>query len=270
MPRKRSRSWVTRASMSASSERGLALLGGAVVMPSTDGLRPTTDTVLLAAAMNAEPGMHVLDAGAGSGGAGLCLAARIPGVRVTALERESAPAQAARNNILANGFGDRIDVVEGDLAEFAQTPPAHRYDGVITNPPYLDPRGSRGSPDPLRHAATVESMPLEAWLEACLGLLKPGGEIVVVHRADRVGEVAGILERQAGSATIMELLAGGADNAPARRVLVRARMGEKRPRTHARPLTLHRADGSNTKAAEAILRHGAALDWVAFAQRGTK
>ena len=256
--------------MSASSDPGLKLLGGAVVMPFTDGLRPTTDTVLIAAAMAARAGMHVLDAGSGSGGAGLCLAARVQGVRVTALERESAPAQAARKNVEANGFGDQMAVVEQDLAHFAEDPDSARFDGVITNPPYLDPASSRGSPDPLRRAATVESMPLDAWLGACTRLLKPGGEMVVVHRADRAGELAEVLERMAGSVMIMELRAGGADDAPARRILARARMGEKKPRSHALPLILHRADGSNTSDAEAILRHGAALDWVALGRGDTK
>jgi tRNA1(Val) A37 N6-methylase TrmN6 len=256
--------------MSASSDQGLMLLGGAVVMPFTDGLRPTTDTVLLAAAMIAEPDMHILDAGSGSGGAGLCLASRVPGLRVTALEREAAPAQAARKNVTANDFGDRIDVVERDLACFAKDPRSARFDGVITNPPYLDPASSRGSPDPLRRAATLESMPLDAWLGACMNLLKPNGEMVVVHRADRADELAEVLDRSAGSVTIMELRAGGADDAAARRVLVRARMGERKARSFARPLVLHRADGSNTDAAEAILRHGAALDWVALGPCDTK
>ena len=53
--------------MATKSDRPVTLLDGRVVLPEIAGLKPTTDTVLLAAAVDAKPGMCVLDAGAGSG-----------------------------------------------------------------------------------------------------------------------------------------------------------------------------------------------------------
>jgi tRNA1(Val) A37 N6-methylase TrmN6 len=47
---------------------------------------------------------------------------------------------------------------------------------------------------------------------------------------------------------------------PARRILVAARRGIRSPARLAPGLVLHEADGRFTAAADAILRHGAALD----------
>lgn len=249
--------------MSASSDCGLTLLGGRVQLPANHGLPPTTDTLFLAAAVSAQPGMRVLDAGAGSGAAALCLAARVEGVQVTALEREAAPAQAARDNKAANAFGDRLEVVEADLAQYVRTYDGKPLDAVMTNPPYLDPATTRGSPDPLRHAATVESMTLAAWVDACMVLLVAGGELVLVHRSDREVDVLAALEHHCRDITIMDLRAGGAGDAPARRVLVRAIKGSDGLLRRAEPMVLHGADGRYTASAEGILRQGKPLTWLA-------
>ena len=49
---------------------------------------------------------------------------------------------------------------------------------------------------------------------------------------------------------------------PAKRILLHARKGSAAPLTLAAGLVLHRADGRNTEAAEAILRDGAKLSLV--------
>jgi tRNA1(Val) A37 N6-methylase TrmN6 len=48
---------------------------------------------------------------------------------------------------------------------------------------------------------------------------------------------------------------------PAARALVRARRAERPRLVQSPPLTLHRPDGSYTTEAEAILRHGGALEF---------
>jgi len=239
-------------------EAAHALLGGRVRLVAAPGLKPTTDTVLLAAATQVAPGARVLDAGCGSGAVALCLAARLPGIHVTGLEREPALAAAARDNVALNRMADRIAVVEGDLL----APPAglFPFDAVMTNPPYLDPRQSRGSPDPLRRAQTVEAVPLAAWLDACRALLRPGGLLVVVHRAERQAELAAALAP--GAVALMALLPGGRGQGAARRLLARVETGAPPSLRHVRPLVLHGPGGAYTTAAEAVLRHGAALPWL--------
>ncbi len=60
------------------------------------GFRAGLDAVLLAAFVPARTGERVLEAGCGSGAAFLCLAARVPGLRIAAVERDPAMAALAR------------------------------------------------------------------------------------------------------------------------------------------------------------------------------
>ena len=98
--------------------------------------------------MPARPGERVLEGGTGSGAALLCLAARVPGIEGTGIEREAALAALARANIAANGFAG-LTVLEGDIAAVA---PGGPFDHAIANPPWHDAAGS-ASPDPAREVA---------------------------------------------------------------------------------------------------------------------
>lgn len=96
-----------------------SLLGGRVVLRQpAHGYRAATDPVLLAAAVPAAAGDCVLDLGCGVGAAALCLAARVPGLRLSGLEVAPGLAALARANAAANGA--EMTVHEGDVA----APPA--------------------------------------------------------------------------------------------------------------------------------------------------
>jgi len=82
-----------------------------------DGYRAAIDPVLLAAAVSVSNGDSVLDAGAGTGAAAVCLAARVPSFRIAALEIQPALAGLARENAAINGFEDRLTVHQGDVME---------------------------------------------------------------------------------------------------------------------------------------------------------
>jgi tRNA1(Val) A37 N6-methylase TrmN6 len=90
-------------------------------------------------------------------------------------------------------------------------------------------------------------------------MVKAKGALVLVHRADRLGEIAALLHGKAGELAILPLWpkAGLA----AKRVIVRARKGIATGSTLLPGLVLHEADGKYTAAADAVLRGGAALDF---------
>ena len=78
------------------------------------GYRVGMDAVLLAAAVPAKEGETALDAGAASGVAALCLAARVPGVQVTAIEIQPSLVEIGRANIALNGQARNVTLVQGD------------------------------------------------------------------------------------------------------------------------------------------------------------
>jgi len=237
------------------------LLGGRVILEQpAKGFRAGIDAVLLAASVDAPAAARVLDAGAGSGAAALCLARRRPDLAVVGLERDPATAALGRANAERNEDGGRVAIETGDL----MAPPAALvvpFDAVMTNPPFNAPE-SRAAPSPARAAATVDTVGPATWLAACLARLAPKGRLVLIHRADRLPAVLAALEPAAGAIEIVPLWPGPGAAAAAKRVIVRCRKGARGPAILRRGLVLHRATGIFTDAAEAILRHAASLDDV--------
>ena len=230
-----------------------AVLGGRVrLLQPSRGYRVAVDAVLLAAAVAARPGEQVLDLGAGVGAVGLCLAARVPECVVVGIELQPALAELATRNARLNGVEARVRTVVHDLAH-ALPADLGPFDHVVTNPPYLAAAVADPSPHPVKALATVESSAdLARWLGVAVGALKPAGTLTIIHRSDRLEEIAGHLGRLGwGDITVKRL-------PPAARVLVRARRGASQ-RLESPPLQLHRPDGGYTEAAEAILRHARPL-----------
>lgn len=231
-----------------------ALLDGRVrLRQPRRGYRVAVDAVLLAAATSPPPGGRVLDLGAGVGAVGLCLAARIRDCRVVGVELQPALADLAAHNADANGMADRIEVVVHDIAR-PLPGMLGKFDCVATNPPYLAAAVADPSPDPGKALATVESSAdLARWLRVATGALEPAGTLTIIHRNDRLDEIASHLVGLGwGDVTVKHL-------PPAARVLIRARRSEYLQRHDSPALTLHRPEGGYTEAAEAILRHAAPI-----------
>jgi tRNA1(Val) A37 N6-methylase TrmN6 len=223
------------------------------------GERVSIDAVLLAAAVPAVAGDGILDVGCGSGAASLCLAARVPGARVTGIDRERDAVRLAGDNILLNGLSARVTAMAGDLLQ----PPPRLEPGTfahaMANPPFLEAARAASSPDPGKAKARVEGeADLAAFVRFALAMVRQKGTITLIHRADRVDHVLAQLAGRVGEIVIFPLWPGR--GRPARRVIVRARKGVATPTRLVPGLVLHEADGHFTAAAEAVLRGAGALN----------
>jgi tRNA1(Val) A37 N6-methylase TrmN6 len=237
---------------SASTEN--ALLGGRVrLLQPSRGYRVAVDAVLLAAAIDATAEERVLDLGAGVGAVGLCLAARVPGCVVIGVELQPLLASLAARNAVLNATENRMRTIVHDIAQ-PLPPDLAGFDQVATNPPYLAAAVADPSPDPSKALATVESSAdLARWLAVAVGALKPTGALTIIHRRDRLEEIARHLVGLGwGDITEKHL-------PPAARVLLRARRADVPVRRESAPLVLHRREGGYTDEAEAVLRHGRPL-----------
>ncbi len=232
-----------------------------------DGYRAAIDPVFLAAAVPARAGERALDIGAGVGVAALALAYRVAGLTVTGIEIDPALMRLCTDNAKANGLEGRTDFMVGDAAR----PPARlvpgSFDHVMANPPYLEAARAVISPVPGRAAANVEGRAgaggngadLAAWMRLALAMVREGGTVTVIHRADRLIDVTACLEGRVGG-TIIFPLWPDRGSAPAKRVLVQGVKGSRAPLRMARGLALHEEDGRFTNQAESVLRAGAGLE----------
>jgi tRNA1Val (adenine37-N6)-methyltransferase len=214
------------------------------------GFRSGLDAVMLAAAVPARDGDSVLELGAGSGAASLCLEARVPGVIVIGVERDAELAALANQNATANKARARF--VSADI--FALPSDLKRdFASVFANPPFHGE--GQASPDAARAAALMDDGRLAGWLALGLQRTVSGGYFTAILRADRLNQALAALP---GKGVCAFPLLPRANEAP-KRVIVQARKGSKAPFALLPGLVLHQADGSWTPEADAVLRRGTAL-----------
>ncbi len=242
------------------------VLGGRLrIRQPAAGYRAAIDPVLLAAAVPAKAGEQVLDVGCGVGTAGLCLAARVDGVRVSGIDLQRDLAALAAANARDNGLAGRVDFMAGDLLRPPPRLAAGTFDHVMANPPFVAAGRGNPPPDPAKAVAAIEGEArLADWLRFCLAMVRLKGSVTVVHRADRLDELLALMRQGLGGLTVLPLWPGGAPAAddgpkPAKRIIVSGRKGIAAPLTLFPGLVLHAADGTYTEAAERVLRDGAAL-----------
>jgi tRNA1(Val) A37 N6-methylase TrmN6 len=209
-----------------------AFLGGRLrLRQPKSGHRAGHDAMLLAAATPARSGDRVVDLGAGVGAAGLALARRVAGLKLVLVEIDSALADLARGNAATNAISADVIVLDvtsepGAFAAAGLAPDS--IDVVLMNPPFNDPARHRASPDKARETAHVASAStLESWVHASRRILKSGGVLSLIWRADGLAEVLAALERGFGSLKILPV--HGEAATPAIRVLIRAIKGGKAP-----------------------------------------
>jgi len=205
---------------------------------------------MLAAAIPAAANQTVLELGAGSGAASLCLMARVGKLQVTGVERDAALAALARDNAAANGSD--CNFIAADI--FALPPELRRdFDQVFANPPFHGE--GQASPDPARAAALMDDGLLHDWLKLGLQRTVSGGFFTAILRADRLNEALAALPERGLCAFPLWPRQGEAP----KRVIVQARKGSHAPFALLPGLVLHQDDGSWTPEADAVLRRGGAL-----------
>ena len=245
-------------------------LGGMVeaCQPRARRHRSGLDAVLLAASLPQDAGGPLFDLGAGVGVAGLCAAARLPGVEVTLVERDTLAAKLARDNLAlaANAsFAARIRVVEADViapgrARAAQGLASDTANHIIINPPFYATEQHRASPHAARAGAHMLSEDgLEPWLRTASDLLVANGSLTMIFRADGLEEMLAAMRDRFGGIVVFPLFPRPGMNAT--RILVRGIRGSRAPMILRPGLVLHDNEGHGfSTTAEDILRHGAGLD----------
>jgi tRNA1(Val) A37 N6-methylase TrmN6 len=247
-----------------------AFLGGLVqvLQPRRGaGHRAGLDAVYLAAAVAAGTTGHVIDLGSGVGTAGFCLAARLRGVSVTLVDRDRRALDLARQALTLEenaGFADRIRLMEADVTGAGQLRHAAGLgpaiaDHVICNPPYYADTRFRASPEVSRAGAHVlDGRGLEPWARTITDILKEGGTLTLIFRADGLDEVLSVLARRFGAIDIVPLRPR--PEAAATRILVRAVRASRAPLRLLPGFVLHEGSGSDfTAEANGVMRDGAGL-----------
>ena len=238
-------------------------LGGRLqVWQPAAGYRAGNDPVLLAAACTARAKDTVLELGAGVGVASLCLAHRVPGLRITAVERHAPYADLAMRNAEENALS--LEVVTADIGALPADLRRSTFDHVIANPPYFPPASGTRAQDAGRAGGRQEETPLGLWFRIAAARLRPKGWLTVIQSADRLPHCLNALEGFGAIAVLPLQARPGRD---ANRIILRARKGARAAfRLHA-PVAMHDGDRhvqdreSYTTEMMTIFRKGGPIAW---------
>ncbi|MBQ7412729.1 MAG: methyltransferase [Alphaproteobacteria bacterium] len=232
-------------------------LGGQVrLIQESEGLRATSDSVLLAASVPVRDGETVLDVGMGNGVIPLCLNVRVPNLNFTGIECQPDLCDLACQNANRNHCALRI--VQADISVRPSPIHGQQYHHVVTNPPfYNEPFG--------RHCKQVkiayqQQMPLYDWLSFCLRHVRAKGSLTLIHRPEALPEIIAALDGRLRGLEIFPIMSKSDE--PAKRIIVRGYMNAKAPLKLYPPLIMHTPDNQRTMVAEALLRQGRGLDEV--------
>lgn len=246
-----------------------AFLGGKVFVrqPARGRHRAGLDAVYLAAALPDDTKGHVVDLGAGVGTAGFCLAARLPDVTVTLVDLDPlalALARAALDDPENDLFRDRIAILDADITGKGRDRHAAGLkpgmaDHVIMNPPYYESDRFRSSPNADRaNAHMLDERGLEPWAKTASDVVREGGSLTVIFRADGLAHVLDVLTGRFGAVDVIPLRPR--QDAPATRILIRAIRANKAPLRLLPGFVLHDGDSSEyLPEAKAVMRDGAGL-----------
>ncbi|HWT98143.1 MAG TPA: methyltransferase [Terriglobales bacterium] len=235
-------------------------LGGRLTLQQPhDGYRAAIDPVLLAAAVAAPAGGRIADLGCGVGTAGLCALMRLPGLAGIGIDLQEPLATLAASNATANGLADRYETRHGSILDKTVMVGLGTINQVIVNPPYLPQGEASLSADPIKALANVESdARLADWVAVAARIVRPGGAVTFIHRADRLPELLALMRERLGSLVILPIQPKAGEEA--HRVLVQGRKDKRAPARLLAPLVLHTADGTYTDVAQHLLRDAGALE----------
>lgn len=228
------------------------------------GYRAGVDAVLLAASVR--PKSHasaLLDVGAGAGTIGLCAAQRLPWLNAVLLEREAALFALSLHNISENRLDGRVRAVQASVTSRASDLTAagilpESFDICVANPPFHDEDAGTAAGDALKAAS--HAMPadaLEDWARFMARMTKPGGQALMIHKAEALPRILAVFAPRFGRLRILPIHAR--PDTSAIRVIVEGVKGSRAPLEIRPGFVLHGEGNAFTPAASAILRQGAAL-----------
>lgn len=150
------------------------------------GFPLSTDSMVLAHFIKLPRSARVLDLGSGCGTLGVLLCAKDPACTVTGFELTEHAHRAAQENIRANGLQSRMESICADLRQIPEALPQGSFSLCVSNPPYF-------SGGPVSHrtplARREDGCTLAELLKSAAWALKYGGDLYLVHRPERLGEI---------------------------------------------------------------------------------
>ena len=226
--------------------------GGLKIIQSRRGFRFGMDAVLLAHFSDVRPGDRVADLGTGTGIIPILLCGHTRASRFVGLEIQPEMAEMATRSVRMNNLQDKISILEGDLRHAHELLGYNGYDVVTCNPPYERKGGGVVCQDMAWTIARhEEACTFQDVARAAYSLLRQGGRLELIIRADRAVEVLLTLKEARLEPKRIRLICPSADRSP-NLMLVEATRGGNPGARWEPPLVVYGPDGAYTAELQAI------------------
>ena len=204
------------------------------------------DSILAAHYVSIRKKDRIADLGTGTGVIALLLST-LGGEDITAFEINPVMADLARRNVNGNNKSDCIKVVECDYRNVKELYPTGSFDSVVVNPPYREiGTGRMNHCEGVASASYELNVTLEDIFRTAQYLLKYGGRLTMIHRADRLVDLITLGRRYKMEAKRIRPVYARI-GASAVRVLLEFRYGGHTELILEPPLLIHNTDGSYTQ-----------------------
>lgn len=165
--------------------------GGLRLIQKKTGFRFGVDAVLLANFADVRPRDGVIDLGTGTGIIPVLLAGKTEAARLVGLEIQPDMAEMAGRSVILNALSERVEIICGDIRNSADIFNAGEFRVVTANPPYMKAGGGLLNPLDTKAISRHEiACTLEDVVKAAAKLLTAGGQLAMVHRPERLVDIA--------------------------------------------------------------------------------
>ena len=220
---------------------------GLKIIQNKDGFCFGVDSVLLSDyAKKIKRNSTVIDIGTGTGIISLLLCKKTELSKIYGIEIQEEVAEMAKRSIKLNQLEDKFEIINTNIKDIFEVLEPHKYDVVVTNPPYKKLDTGVKSVDKKQLISRHE---VECTLEDIIGqsskLLKDLGEFYMVHRAERLVDIMCLLRKYKLEPKNIRFVHSKADEKPTL-ILVRAVRGARDFLKIDKPLVIYRENGEYT------------------------
>lgn len=208
------------------------------------GYKFSTDSVLLANFGKAKPSDIYVDLCSGSSVIAILFLCKNQIKSGYAVEIQNGLAEMAERSLVLNNLDKRLKVINDDLSNMHNVLGYESVDVITVNPPYNE-TGETSETDEIAIATHELKTNLAKIMLEASKILKYGGKIYMVHRADRLAEICYELKKNNLEPKRIRIVYPKATKKP-NLVLIEAKKGAKTGLVIESPLILNNNDGTET------------------------
>ena len=165
-------------------------LNGYKLIQDTDLFCFGTDSVLLSDFAKARPEDTDIDLCTGNGIIPILLCGKTKAKKFYGIELQQKSFELAVRNAELNSLTDRIEFINDDIKNVLNYFKQGTIDAITCNPPYMAPKSGFTNPNDFKAIARHEiATNVFDIIDICSKLLKFGGHMYMVHRAERLADI---------------------------------------------------------------------------------